>query len=50
MCESINKLADTIDEKVYKSEIRIILNDMLKVNVDERIKQDQLKLKLQNTS
>ena len=48
MCENLNKLADSIDEKIYQSNVRIILNEMCQVNVDQRIKQEQLKLKLQS--
>ena len=49
MSENPNKLADEIDEKIYEYDLRIILNEMLEVDVDLRIKFGELKLKLEST-
>ena len=50
LCEHLDKLADAIDEKIYESDLRILLNEMLQVDADERIRCCDLKLKLQNTT
>jgi ATP-dependent Lon protease len=39
---------DEIDEKIYESDLRIIINEMIEVDASNRIKTEELKLKLQS--